>query len=541
MRRRTKWLIGIGVAALAVVAGLFIAGTMMVRRFEPYVRKEAMQYLSDRFDSDVNIQAIHVHMQTKSPWMALKSKGRGVLGFVEADGISLKRHNSPIDQPLFKIATCRFEVDLGTLMDPQTRIQSLLLDNVEITIPPRGDRSKDASPTPASNSQPQLQHPVIFEHVLMRNVVLAIQSNHLDKPPLRFDIHSLELKSAGLGVAMNYNAVLTNAKPPGEIKSIGMFGPWDRDEPGDTPLAGDYNFTHADLGVFAGIAGTLESTGAFNGTLSAVTAKGQATVPDFRLKGVGNAMPLVTRFEVLVDGTNGDTVLKPVQAKLGSTNFTTSGAVLKKEGAHARLIKLDVNMPHGYIQDLLRLAVKGSPMMEGQIMLKTQIEIPPLSGDIADKLRLNGEFQLSQAKFMRSSIQDQIDNLSRKGQGQPKNEEIDDVLSRMFGAFRLNDRVIDFSNFSFSVPGAAVHLAGDFNLDKDILDFHGDLKLQAKVSQTQTGWKRWALKPVDPFFAKNGAGTFLHIVVDGSSKKPHFGLDRGHKDEGGKPQITALR
>jgi len=541
MRRRTKWLIGIGVTAVVVIAGLFIAGTIMVRRFEPYVRNEAMQYLSDRFDSDVNIQALHVHMQTKSPWMALKTKGRGVLGFVEADGISLRRHNSSIDEPLFKIAKCRFEVDLGTLMDPQTKIQALQLDNAEITIPPRGEHSKDSDSKPASNGQPQLKHPVIFENVLMRNVVLAIQSNHRDKPPLRFDIHSLELKSAGLAVAMNYNAQLTNAKPPGEIQSIGMFGPWNRDEPGDTPLAGDYKFTHADLGVFSGIAGTLDSAGAFNGTLSAVNAKGQATVPDFRLKGVGNAMPLTTHFEVQVDGTNGDTVLKPVHATLGSTSFTTSGAVLKKEGAHSRLIKLDVNMPHGYIQDLLRLAVKGSPMMEGEIMLKTRIEIPPLSGDIADKLQLNGEFRLAEAKFMRSAIQDQIDNLSRKGQGQPKNEEIDDVLSRMFGEFRLDNHVIDFSNFSFSVPGASVRLAGDFNLDKDILDFHGALKLQAKVSQTQTGWKRWALKPVDPFFSKNGAGTFLHIVVDGTSKKPHFGLDHGHKDEGPKPEVTAFR
>jgi hypothetical protein len=56
------------------------------------------------------------------------------------------------------------------------------------------------------------------------------------------------------------------------------------------------------------------------------------------------------------------------------------------------------------------------------------------------------------------------------------------------------------------------------------------VRLEAKVSQTQTGWKRWALKPVDPFFAKNGAGTFLRIKVEGNSAEPKFGLDRGHKE-----------
>jgi hypothetical protein len=41
-----------------------------------------------------------------------------------------------------------------------------------------------------------------------------------------------------------------------------------------------------------------------------------------------------------------------------------------------------------------------------------------------------------------------------------------------------------------------------------------------------TGWKRWLLKPVDPFFSKNGAGTFLKIKVEGTADEPKFGLVR---------------
>jgi hypothetical protein len=41
-----------------------------------------------------------------------------------------------------------------------------------------------------------------------------------------------------------------------------------------------------------------------------------------------------------------------------------------------------------------------------------------------------------------------------------------------------------------------------------------------------TGWKRWALKPADPFFAKDGAGTQLRIRIDGTREQPHFGRDR---------------
>ena len=74
-------------------------------------------------------------------------------------------------------------------------------------------------------------------------------------------------------------------------------------------------------------------------------------------------------------------------------------------------------------------------------------------------------------------------------------------------------------------------MAGDYNLQADALDFRGALKLRAKVSQTMTGWKGWALKPVGPLFSKNGAGTFLRIKVSGAASDPKFGLDRGSKDE----------
>jgi hypothetical protein len=76
------------------------------------------------------------------------------------------------------------------------------------------------------------------------------------------------------------------------------------------------------------------------------------------------------------------------------------------------------------------------------------------------------------------------------------------------------------------VPGAGVDLSGNYNLDADEIDFHGSLKLKAKVSETMTGWKRWALKPVDPFFSKQGNGTLLRIQVVGTSKEPKFGRDR---------------
>ena len=188
-------------------------------------------------------------------------------------------------------------------------------------------------------------------------------------------------------------------------------------------------------------------------------------------------------------------------------------------------------MPEGSMADVMRLAMPGQPMMEGRLMLKANIAIPPLSGKVIDKLVLDGRFDIRDGKFLKSNVQDKLDVFSRRGQGQPKNEAIDDVASGMRGDFKLDDQVLTFSSLQFVIPGAAVDLAGSYNLDADNLDFHGSVRLLAKVSQTMSGWKRILLKPVDPFFAKNGAGTFVRIQVTGTSKDPQFGRDKKPKDQ----------
>src|SRR5262249_38286449 len=155
--------------------------------------------------------------------------------------------------------------------------------------------------------------------------------------------------------------------------------------------------------------------GKFEGKLDAISVRGQASVPDFRLKISGNRVPLSTSFDVLVDGTNGNTVLRPVFGTLGRTSFMTSGGIIKHEKDVARAISLNVSMKNGHLPDLLRLAMKGPSFMEGVIALNTKIDIPPLNGKVREKLLLDGNFQLSEGKFLRSSIQDKIDTLSRRG------------------------------------------------------------------------------------------------------------------------------
>jgi AsmA-like C-terminal region len=528
MSRREKYVAGFGAAAIVVLLGLIVAGSILSRRIEPYIRQQAEQYLRTRFQADVRIASLHVRLPKLSPLRMLFTRGRGTIATVEGKGIVMRMWGRPDAPPLFAIQKFVTGIDVGALGDSAQHVSVVTVTGLEINIPPKGERP-DMSPGKSAadaGDREESRTSVVIDRLDLKKTTLVILPRDRTKTPLRFEIHDLKLQSAGPGVAMKYDAMLTNPRPPGEIHSFGSFGPWRSGEPGDTPLNGDYTFDHADLGVFSVVAGILQSTGRFEGELDSITARGEAYVPDFRLKRSGNPVPLRTKFEVLVDGTNGNVVLKPIVATLGSTHFTTSGAVFKHDGDTHRSIKLNVNMPHGRMPDVLRLAMKGAPFMEGELNLKTMLEVPNLDGKVKDKLRLDGRFDITEAHFLKSTIQDQIDTLSRRGQGQPKNEGIDEVISRMRGSFKLDDSVITFRELTFGVDGADVQLAGSYDLNADALDFHGALKLEAKVSQTVTGWKHWALKPVDRFLSKDGAGTYVKIQVVGSSTAPKFGRDR---------------
>jgi hypothetical protein len=517
---------------------LIVMGTAIFmyarRRFEPYIRDLAIRYLEERFDSQVELASLTVDLPGLHDLREM-ARGRIVLLTAAGRGLSIRHMGRTDIPPMFKLQKFSASIDLNKLYTDAKIVPVLVLDGMEINVPPKGERPKLSASTNAKSGETfaseQREEPkkkgsgVVIEEVLIRDAKLTILPRDPTRLPLQFDLYNIRLNSAGKDIAMKYEAFLTNPKPKGEIHSNGTFGPWNGPSPSDTPLAGDYLFENADLGVFNGIAGILKSTGHFEGELGEINAKGEATVPDFRLKMSGNPVPLQTTFEVLVDGTNGNTVLQPVHAKLGSTEFTTSGAIVKNIGEKRKTIDLEAHMPRGNLRDVLRLAMQGSPFMEGSLKLDTKIKIPPLSGKVKEKLELDGSFDVTNGKFLKSKIQDQIDGLSRKAQGQPNNEEIDEVVSRMSSRFRLDDQILTFRRLAFAIKGAAVNVDGTFDMDTNMLDIHGVATLDAKVSETQSGWKRWALKPVDPFFAKNGAGTYLKIKVTGTAKEPKFGLD----------------
>jgi hypothetical protein len=193
-----------------------------------------------------------------------------------------------------------------------------------------------------------------------------------------------------------------------------------------------------------------------------------------------------------------------------------------------RTILMDTVSQGARIEDLLLLAVKSEPpVMTGAAKLKAHVLIPENDReDLIERLKIDGQFDVSEAEFAKDSVQGKIDSLSRRGLGKPKDTELSNAHSDLKGTFQVASSEVAFSQLEFQVPGASIRLTGKYNMDGGQMDFRGKLRLQAKLSQTMTGAKSFFLRAVDPFFkGKNGAGTELPIKIGGTKDHPAFGLD----------------
>ena len=324
-----------------------------------------------------------------------------------------------------------------------------------------------------------------------------------------------------------FEAALTNPQPRGEIKTQGTFGPWQADEPSQTPVRGEYVFDAANLDTIKGIGGTLTSHGAYSGVLERIEVKGETDTPDFSIDLAAQPVPLKTTFHAIVDGTKGDTRLERVEARVIETLIVAHGEVVRAKDVKGRRVALDVAIEEGRIEDLLKLAVKaGKPLMTGQVRMTTKFLLPAGDADVIDRLELDGRFSLNEARFSDVNVQEQIDTLSQRGKGETAKGG-PSVVSSLSGTFRMRKSILTFADLSFAVPGAVVQIAGTYDMKRELLDFHGDLLLDATLEKTTTGWKAVVAKLAQPLFRRPGGGSKLPIKITGPREKPEFGLDVG--------------
>jgi hypothetical protein len=485
------------------------------------VRGHIAATLSDHFDADVELHELDL-----SFFPHLKISG---------GGLRLTPRGVQATQPLLSADHFTAEAAWADVFIRPRRIRRLEVSGLRIAIPPKpgggGPRTKERGGCRGDRTASQIspaiaESPVFISTFVAPGTELLLLPRDPRKLPRRFSIRDLVAHDLMLDRPMSFDAVLTNPTPRGLITARGQFGPWVKDDPGLAAIKGTYVFQHADLDTIKGLEGTLASQGSFDGVLQQILVKGTSTTPDFGLDTSDQRLPLEASFDVCVDGTDGDTYLDRVDAKLASTPIHARGHVEGTVGVDGRTVALSVQVKQGAIEDLLRLTVKGrEPLMRGQISLTTSFLLPPGDRSVVERLKLDGQFGLASTRFTAPSVQHKIDEFSRRGRGALDEPARANVASDFQGKFALANGNLRLSSLRFTIPGARVNLRGTYGLVSERIDFEGAVRLEAKPSQMTTGVKSLLLKLVDPLFGRKDAGTVVPIHISGTREDPKFGVD----------------
>ncbi len=514
------------VALCLLLVGGGIAGYFYIKTLGPRSKERIIRALDDRFNAEVSIGSIDVTI--------LPHPG------VTVEGLSVRHRNWPTRHPLFTAR--RFSARFGflTLLTGGDVVDLVKLEGLAVYLPPRGGPAGVTLMKPRYGKAGEAQATAKPLHFLIKTIVadstvLTIEPRQENKQPLRFDIAKLTLTSTAPGRELAFNAQLTNPKPPGLIDTTGHFGPWQADDPRSTPVSGQYTFEHADLGAFKGIRGILSSSGKYSGVLERIDVQGSTSTPDFALKRGGEPMPLNTTFHSIVDGTDGDTILQSVDAKLGNSEFLCQGSVSHVPGSEGKTVSLTATTKGARMEDILKLVLgSAKAMIKGDVDFRSKILIPQGNQPVIDKLQLNGQFNLPAAVFTSPKVEQTLTTLSLRARGVDKKQEEEEgympknVASNFNGIFKLKNGVASFSRCFFSVPGATIDLTGNFNLRTDQIDMKGLFRMEATLSDTQSGFKSLVLKTLDPFFKKDGAGFQIPITITGTRDKPLIGASVFH-------------
>jgi hypothetical protein len=509
-----KWF---AVVLLLSAVTLLVVAEIMLRNAGPILKGRVIETLSTRFESKVDLDHLDV-----SVLHGLEVSGAGLRIYPPDEVIA-----AGADHPLIAVRHFEFHAGIMGLFIKPMHVQSVHVSGLAIYIPAKEYRNQAA---PRKKHRGKIK--IRVGDILCDDSQLTIGTAKPGKDPKNFVLQRIVMHDVGSNAAWPYDATLTNAIPRGDIHATGTFGPWNIESPGDSGVTGDYTFTHADLGTIHGIGGMLDSTGKFTGQLNRILVDGTADVPAFTLDTANHPVPLQTRFHAIVDGTSGDTYLDPVAATLGSSQFTCSGSIINVKGK-GHIIDLDVDIPAGQIRDFLNLAVKTQPpVMSGTLNMKAKLNIPPGKESVMQKIGVRGDFVLTRIHFTSPEVEDKVDMLSLRAQGKPGEAHpgAPDVHSQIRSSFHLNSGRMDFSQLNYTLPGAHINLAGQYTLDGKKFDFAGKVRTDAKLSQmTSAWWKSLMLKPVDPFFHKNGAGAEIPVKITGTNTAPKFGLNLGGK------------
>ncbi len=490
--RFPKWIVPAGIVVLAITGGIVYLGLHW-----PFTEKAVIESLGEASSSKVEIGGFRS--------IYFPHPGCVATNVIFHYG---SRNDIP---PLISVQHVTMQSSFFGMF--RKHVEHVKVDGLQIFIPHNSNKKFK------SNSN------AVIDELITSNATLRFETGTAGQPKV-FEIHDAVLRNVGGIGGMPFQVRLSNPEPPGEIAASGSFGPWKVGNSGATKVHGKYAFERANLGFFQGIAGTLSSSGTFDGTLEHIGVEGSIDTPDFTVTSSSHKTELKSQFKAVVDAKqSGDVLLERVTSQVRRTEILTSGTIAGQPGEPGKTATLDFSLKDGRIQDLLLLFITSERApLSGVTNLRAQVVLPPQKREFLKKVRLVGDFGIDAGKFTTPAIQEDTNKLSAEARAQNDSNPAT-VLSNLRGHVELKNGTATFTNLGFGIPGADAQMHGTYELITHKIDLHGTLKMDSSLSNLAHGPKALILVVLNPFFKRKPKGSEAPVKITGTYEHPSFGLD----------------
>jgi len=486
-----------------IILLILFGGALLVLAVKwPFTREETTRYMEQISSSEVQM-ANFERLYFPQP------------GYI-AQNVTISREPKPGAPPLVRIGKITCQTTWPALLTFTHRISRIDLENVQVYIP-------DHVPPPVrKHGEGKIK--ITVTELFANGTVLEVAPKHKGGKTTRFEFPELAVGNAARNKAMSFRTLLRNPNPPGDLRVSGSVGPLRLGKIGDTPISGTFQFRNADLSVYKIIAGTPSADGRFLGTVGRAQIIGRTEIPNFEVTRSGHSLGVTAEFHAVANGTKGDVSIPSVRAHFLETTVIAQGSI---GGEPGKTVSLDLDSPDGRVQDLLRLFVKTDvPPLAGPLTLHAHVELPPTHRPFIRRVQLDGNFMISDADFTKSTTQEKVDELSARARGnkvKTKSRNLPAQVSEdLRGDVRLREGTAQVSRAVFAMPGAVARGSGTYDVVTEAIDLRGELAMRATLSKAAGGLKSILLKPLDPWFKKDGAGAVLPVRISGTYSHPVF-------------------
>lgn len=497
------------IALAAVMVGIWFAGQNW-----PFRYRKMKPLLEDVFGSQIAIARYH---RTYFPNP----------GFV-ATGLTLRRKSAPDQPPIGTVQTFFVQGRWIDLLLLRRRLQLVEITGFHMVLPPPGSKAAQED-FPAGSTSDFSGPDTPIARLEIHNATLDVLRDNGSR--FTFPVEQLHIEDMQKGQAMRYVVAMDNAVPYGHIQASGSFGPLNANDPGKTPVSGQFVFDRIKLQDVGEISGTMRAGGNFDGRLDSIHAAAETLTPDFAVSD-GKPTQVAGNIDCTVNGLSGDVVYHSMTAHAGSSAVEVSGSTAGQGG---KTTNLNLRVTDGRVEDLMRPFLHRPVPVLGRVALHAHATLAPSSeGDFFHRLHVMGAFDVPAEHVTDDKTRKGLASFSTRAQGgkapQTDEEPADaDAISSLAGPAVIEDAVMHTKNLTFKVAGATATLAGTYNFHTDAVHLTGTVATKADIAHDAGGFKSFLLKPLAPFFRKKNAGAVIPIAVTGTPGKYKVTEDLGHR------------